>query len=448
MPKAKAKAKKKKRRMFRAPATKAEPGEDFRVDRDDEIIYGFAVITKGEVRGHGFEADDETLRQVLKLGKAAGRPGIKSRFGHPNMSETALGTLLGRAKKFRRDGDLVRADLHIQPTAHETPNGDLASYVLDLAEEDPSAFGSSIVYDGHEEYRVNKDGTLKRDDEGNALPPLARVDRLWAADIVDEPAANEGGLFESGGARFFTADVELSARAASFLDGFVDRDDAEERLDGFLRRYLGSKDNAEGKVGAFLRRFIGQRMEEAHTMPDDDKTTIDEESFAKGHARGKKDGAEESDRQLSEKVSEAEAAGAKKERERIAAIQEHALEGQEEIVQTAIREGWPVEKALSALLKDGRERDGKRLGELETDEVPELGVAPEKGKTPPAKAPEPEDGPIVDKELAKKAWEGLPADERRSFGHDFDDWYHYQLNEDRTHGAIKSPEEIAEAAAK
>lgn len=222
-----------KSELFRGDIVRGIENGKSGVDRENEIIHGFSVITKGEVKGHGVEADDKTVDQVVELGNAV-EMGIKSRFGHPTMSSTALGTFLGRAKNFRRDGDIARADLHISETAHKTPNGDLAGYVMDLAEADPAAFGSSIVFKLKEEKRIEKDGTPMKDEEtGEELIPLARVERLDGADIVDNPAANVG-MF---GDQFFSDGVKPSAEMTKFLDKFLLNPDAVEKTVDFLKRY-------------------------------------------------------------------------------------------------------------------------------------------------------------------------------------------------------------------
>ena len=158
---------------------------DIRVNREQEVITGFAVVTKGVTHDERGEFDDLALNSVVELGNKS-KMGIKSRFGHPNMSSTALGTFLGRAKNFRKDGDVVRADLHIDSTAHQTPDGDLAGYVMNLAESDPEACGSSMVihWDALERKELSADG--------KALPPLIRVKKLMSVDVVDDPAANNG----------------------------------------------------------------------------------------------------------------------------------------------------------------------------------------------------------------------------------------------------------------
>ena len=234
--------------LFRAAVTQGiEKGKDG-IARDEKhskgigVIRGFAVIRKGLVSdSRGWEIDDMTLDQVVKLGNKASI-GLKSRFGHPNMSNTALGTFLGRSKNFRKDGDIARADLYFDKTAYDTPDGDLASYVLDLAESDPSAFGTSIVFDYDLENRINKDGTPKKDPKTKAdLPPLFRIKKLFAVDTVDSPAATDGMLSNS----FFSESVKLSAEATRVLDKLIGSPDAVERIMSFLEKY---KDNQENKA--------------------------------------------------------------------------------------------------------------------------------------------------------------------------------------------------------
>lgn len=212
---------------------KGEKGisRDEKHSRGIGVIRGFAVMTKGFVKDmRGWEIDDTTLEQIVSSGNAPSL-GLKARFGHPNMSNEALGTLLGRVKNFRKDDDIVRADLFMDDTAYKTPNGDLATYILDLAENDPDAFGSSVVLGDYElAKRLNDDGTEKKDENGKALPPLLRVKKLFATDIVDDPAANDG-LFAYG--RSVTPSAEMTA----FLDKFLTQPEAVEKTICFLEKY-------------------------------------------------------------------------------------------------------------------------------------------------------------------------------------------------------------------
>lgn len=185
------------------------------VDREAGVIYGYSVITKGPALGHGIEIDDKTLGQVVELGNQA-KMGIKARFDHPNASNTSMGTFLGRTKNFRKAGDRVIGDLYLSESAKEAPQGDLYSYVLGLADRDPQAFGASIVFEGKSELQLKEDGTRKKDAKGNPLPALARIEKLLAIDIVDEPAANASG--------FFSQEHSLASKITAFLNRWAQHD--------------------------------------------------------------------------------------------------------------------------------------------------------------------------------------------------------------------------------
>ena len=211
------------------------------VDRENEIIKGFAVVSKGITHDRRGEFDDAELNRLVQMGNES-EIGLKSRFGHPNMSGTALGTFLGRIKSFRKDGDVVRGDLYIDETAHDTPDGDLANYVMKLAESDPDAFGSSMVINWEPELRYVKDDEPEKDEEGNDLPPFIRVSKFREVDIVDDPAANNG-MF---GTQFFdNTNVKFSAEMTAFLDKFLNSPDAIGNVMGFLQRYSDNRDYKE-----------------------------------------------------------------------------------------------------------------------------------------------------------------------------------------------------------
>ncbi|MCH8284926.1 hypothetical protein IIB79_00175, partial [candidate division KSB1 bacterium] len=123
---------------------------DSRVVRDGGengagIIKGMSVLARGEAEGHDFWVDSVMLRQTAKAINSDPR-GVKSRFSHPSLSGDGLGMHLGRVHSARKSGDRVFADLHFIEAAHTAPDGDLAKYIMDLAEQDPSAFGASIVF--------------------------------------------------------------------------------------------------------------------------------------------------------------------------------------------------------------------------------------------------------------------------------------------------------------
>ena len=223
------------------------------VDLEKNIIFGYSVISKGEAMGHDLEIDDTTLDQVVSHGNSH-KSGLKSRFGHPNMSNTAFGTFLGRSKNFRKDGNRVRADLHLNKTSFDTPKGNLGKYVLDLATEDPGAFGASIAFEVKKEVRLNEDGTRKKDKDGNVLLPLARVETLYASDMVDEPAT-EDSMFG-----FFNDSVKPSAEMTKWLNEFLFQDNALEKVQSFLDKYVENEQ---------YKKSILTKMKKVVNMPEE-----------------------------------------------------------------------------------------------------------------------------------------------------------------------------------
>ena len=213
-----------------------------RVDRQKNIIFGASIIQAGDVNDdRPWTVDNETLQSVADFGNRPNK-GIKARVTHPNMSNDGFGSHLGRWKNFRVDGDSVRADLHIADSAFDTPKGDLASYVLDLAEEDPEAFGVSIAT------KLDHEGMEATENEGRSM---LRISGLRAADIVDEPAATRGGFFS---AENFEAS-DIPSAVTWLLDNHfknAGREVVTARFESLLDKYFGAKpmttENVEQQV--------------------------------------------------------------------------------------------------------------------------------------------------------------------------------------------------------
>lgn len=234
------------------------------VDLEARTIKGLSAITRGEALGHGLWIDGAFLEQVASSGKALAA-GAKSRFTHPGMSSDGMGKHLGRAKAFALDGDKVRVDLHLARSASRSPEGDLAGYVLELANEDPQAFGASIVFTrdlaaeeafllangaGAQGYSVavhplsaKERGFKSPDPLNTGNLPHARLQALHAVDLVDEPAANPDGLFSHPTFEL----VEGADEALAFVLGLTETAPPEvggidpERARGFVARFLSRR---------------------------------------------------------------------------------------------------------------------------------------------------------------------------------------------------------------
>lgn len=222
-------------------------------------IRGLSVITSGEALGHDVWIDDVFLDQVTDSLNER-NAGHKARFAHPGLSSDGLGKHVGRAMSANRAGDQVLADVHFVQSSHSTPDGDLATYLMDLAEEDPEALGMSIVFmhdlEAQDRYtleQLDENGNFVSPDALNTKNlPHARLAELRAVDFVDEPAANPNGLFHRG-----HEIPEEAFAVADYALGLIEDKPAElslgidsDRLRGFVGRYLSTRNIEVTKMAA------------------------------------------------------------------------------------------------------------------------------------------------------------------------------------------------------
>ncbi|MFH1302515.1 MAG: hypothetical protein ABIK07_15750 [Planctomycetota bacterium] len=222
-------------------------------DRDAGLIEHFSLITEGEALGHGLWCDAVFNQQCHDAVNAAGDAGLKSRFTHPGLSADGMGKFLGVLKNASIEGDRVFCDLHFSKSSRKTPSGDLGAYVMQLAKEDPDKFGSSIVFDHdieaeeafHQEFENKKTGEFQSPDPKNTQNLWhCRLKKLRGADMVDDPAANPGGLFHRGQKIPQQAEELLNyafhiegAKKPTQFDFGIDPD----RLSAYLDRYFDNK---------------------------------------------------------------------------------------------------------------------------------------------------------------------------------------------------------------
>lgn len=221
------------------------------VDREAKVLRGYVVAQEGpfKTKGRG-EFDGRSLETIQRL-MAANELGTKARLSHPTLSSDGVGTFLGRAKNPRlssttveRNGkrievQAVRADLHFDESAAITPKGNLAEYVLTLAESDPAALSSSLVLRADQEQRLDEKKQPIRDDKGERLPPLWRPTAIHASDIVDTGEAVDG-LLSAGG---LLPDSVVRLGAELIDEAFPDapRDVVAARLNAWIAEYLSAR---------------------------------------------------------------------------------------------------------------------------------------------------------------------------------------------------------------
>lgn len=182
--------------------------ESTNVDKEAGIISNVILCQVGPAKGHGVHLEQEFIDAGIAYAqKHWAKVGLKSRFGHPNMSNDALGTECGRFRNFRVEEDKMVADLHLYDSANLSPtHPGMKDWLLSMAAEDPNAIMCSIVFTPDHYYVKNEEGEklkLKYNDRrerwetedgeslGNYDKFYVALRELQATDIVDEGAATE-----------------------------------------------------------------------------------------------------------------------------------------------------------------------------------------------------------------------------------------------------------------
>lgn len=250
---------------------------DFRIDRERLIIRDVVAMQAGvEALGHGCQADIKTLHLMAQLGNAQQR-GIRSRFGHPGVSENAAGKKIAVARNFRVEGEALRHDLYLLDSARISPvfARDPIEYIFDMAERYPSELGESAVIDGETVWTL-ADGrevpehgdadVVDRDAQGRPLQaltplPVIRPVKFWYCDLVSEGALTHEGLF---GADVVAKMFDGTANAyAHEIFELVDRwrdeyhvplEDVPRKVDQVMRKYLFARGYKEKEVMASTRK--------------------------------------------------------------------------------------------------------------------------------------------------------------------------------------------------
>jgi hypothetical protein len=148
-----------------------------RVDRQRGVIKGVSLIALGQARGHGKGVDQKTLETVRDCAQKYG-DGLRVKF-NPSTFTHGAGTLAGRIppNTIRIEDNKTVGDLHLYQHLPQ----DYKNYLFEIAEETPANIGLSIEFSG--------------DDEVIEENKFARCEEIFAATIVDLPAANPTGLF-------------------------------------------------------------------------------------------------------------------------------------------------------------------------------------------------------------------------------------------------------------
>jgi hypothetical protein len=201
-------------------------------------------------------ADAVTLAQLCK-GINATAEGVKCHVTHafleaiPGTLKDTLFTWVGRIRNARIEGDSAKGDVHLSRAAAVSPNGDLRTYLLTRADDDPKSLGLSAIFtpDRAESRRA---GAL-------------RIAKVKSVDFVGEAGSTNDGLLSApqDGAAGVTAGSAGFSGAASKEAGVVKVLGKESRMDPKLRAYLEKiglkKEATEAEAEVYLAGLTGDQ---------------------------------------------------------------------------------------------------------------------------------------------------------------------------------------------
>lgn len=245
--------------------------QNFNVERENSIIKNVVIVQEGLDKNYGY-FEPEFINELIEEGNAQ-TSGVKSRFGHPNMCKTALGTFIGRYKNFRSVNDngttKALADLYLDPITKKTQVEGQGitynEYILSMAESNPDMFGNSIHYASGAEIETRKNDN----GEDVQVEVYKNLTSFIASDLVDSPAATTN-LFKDSN--------DLGITTTRFLDEnpqvFELLQEKPEIVKGFFIKYNNYL-KSNNKDMTWIKKFLGDFSKEEEQTKDIDITLAD-----------------------------------------------------------------------------------------------------------------------------------------------------------------------------
>ena len=248
------------------------------VDRENGIIKNIVIVQEGVDKDNG-NFTKEFLNELLKAAQEQTQ-GVKSRFGHPNMCKTTLGTFIGRYKDFSIIEDEGKskliANLYLDEITKKTQvEGQGISYfeyLMDMSENNPDMFGNSIHFAcdvTFEEKEINDDVIY--------VETYHSLKSFVASDLVDSPCATDN-LFKSS--------EDFGIQVTSFLDAnpqiFELVKEKPELIENFMKRYenynkekKSKKSNIKMSIKNVIKSLFGGNFKDVDvTLADGQIITV------------------------------------------------------------------------------------------------------------------------------------------------------------------------------
>ena len=173
----------------------------YAVDVVAGAIEGVSLIQLGEAKGHGIYVDGLSLGSALEVLGNANLPAFITHAGA--LQDDRMLKQVGYFTGFYLDQGKLKAEVFQSLESFRDDETESFNRLFDLAREMPDAFGLSLVFEADLVW-VFKNGEEISVSESEGKPagavremPSVRFNSISSADFVDEPAANEDGLFST-----------------------------------------------------------------------------------------------------------------------------------------------------------------------------------------------------------------------------------------------------------
>lgn len=187
--------KSKKNRMNKQFAFAINNADDVKVSREDGTMLGVSLISVGPALGHELYVDKKSLDTIMD---ELGRTKLPAYITHRGaLFEDRLTREIGIFTNFRIVDDRILGDFQAFDSFREDDTRKF-NRLFELAEKMPERFGLSIVFSASSAWAtdVGDVDTAEKPEDALFNFPSIRVDEVSSADFVDQPAANQKGLFD------------------------------------------------------------------------------------------------------------------------------------------------------------------------------------------------------------------------------------------------------------
>lgn len=271
--------------------------EQSKIDKENGTMSGVSLISVGPALGHGLFVDDRSLDTIIAELEDVRLPAYITHRGA--LFDDRLTREIGMFDNFRLEDGRVLGDFQAFESFRED---DARKYnrLFELAEKMPERFGLSIVFSATSAWATDAGDVETNEKPEDALFefPSIRVEEVSSADFVDNPAANQRGLFSNIDSKptYKMTKLELSEKNESLETALselqeqntqlaLDKADIEATAEGLNEQLGGHEEEMkelQEKLDAALEQIESltsklQEKEEELAAKDEEMTSKEEE---------------------------------------------------------------------------------------------------------------------------------------------------------------------------